>query len=42
MADPDPVSLVGESGVAKRENGDSSRNQLMSRSSLLFQPFLHR
>jgi hypothetical protein len=41
MADPDPASLAGESGKARKENGDYSRNQRMSKISLRFHPSLH-
>ncbi len=42
IAAPDPASLAGESSEARKENEDSSKNQRMSRNSLLFHPPLHR
>ncbi len=40
-ADRDPASLVGEYGEAKKENGGSSKNLRMSKTSPLFHPPLH-
>jgi hypothetical protein len=40
IAGPDSASSAGESSEAKKGNGDSSKNLLMSRSLTLFHPFL--